>query len=119
MRSRRRSGWVARCGAGYAQAESLFSQTPAIQARVLGPDNPETAETKYNAAGFEALRGNPDKAIALITDAVDHALAPYIDMGIAKDTDLSSLHNDPRFAALVAHARQVSRSKSAPARPSN
>jgi hypothetical protein len=42
-----------------------------------------------------------------------------IDLGIGKDTDLSSLHNDPRIAALVAHAQQVAVSRSAPAHSSN
>jgi hypothetical protein len=28
-----------------------------------------------------------------------------------KDSDLDSLHGDPRFAALVAHAKQVAEAK--------
>jgi len=90
----------------YAQAEALYTQTLEIQKRVLGPDNPDTAETKYNMGCLEAQRGDKDRAITLLRDAVDHGLAPYIDLGMAKDTDLTSLHNDPRFAALVAHAKQ-------------
>jgi serine/threonine protein kinase/tetratricopeptide (TPR) repeat protein len=95
----------------YAQAEALLTQTFEIQKRVLGPENPSTAVTVYNLGGVAARRGDKDKAIALLSQSVDHGLLPWVDLGIEKDTDLASLHDDPRFAALVTHAKQVAATK--------
>jgi eukaryotic-like serine/threonine-protein kinase len=95
----------------YAQAETLGMQTWEIKKRVLGPEHPDTALTVYNLGCVAAHRGDKDKAIALLRQSVDHGLYPYIDMGIEKDTDLTSLHGDPRFAALVAHAKEVAATK--------
>jgi eukaryotic-like serine/threonine-protein kinase len=99
----------------YAQAEALYAQTLEIRKRVLGPESPGIASLKYNLGCLEARQGNKDKAIAVLSDAVDHGLAPGDDLHMATDTDLTSLHNDPRFTALVAHARQVVASTSAAA----
>ena len=94
----------------YAQAEVLFTQTLEIQKRVLGPEHPDIAETLYNLGCLAARRGDKNQAIALLSQSVDHGLPPRDDLGMDKDTDLSSLHGDPRFAALVAHAKQVAES---------
>lgn len=94
----------------YAQAEVLFTQTLEIQKRVLGPEHPDIAETLYNLGCLTARRGDKNQAIALLSQSVDHGLPPRDDLGMDKDTDLSSLHGDPRFAALVAHAKQVAES---------
>ena len=91
----------------YSQAEELLAQTLGIQKRVLGPEHPATAETVYNLGMLAARRGDKDRAIALLSESVDHGLAPLDDMGIEEDSDLASLHGDPRFAALVAHAKRV------------
>jgi eukaryotic-like serine/threonine-protein kinase len=99
----------------YAQAEALYAQTLEIRKRVLGPESPGIAGLKYNMGCLEARQGNKDKAIALLSDAVDHGLPPGDDLHMATDTDLTSLHNDPRFTALVAHARQMVASASAAA----
>jgi hypothetical protein len=66
-------------------------------------------------ARLEARRGDKDKAVALLSDAVNHGLPPSVDAGIEKDTDLASLHNDPGFTALIPHAKQLVASKSAAA----
>jgi len=95
----------------YAQAEALFTQTFEIQKRVLGPENPLTAVTVYNLGGVAARQGDKDKAIALLSQSVDHGLLPWVDLEIEKDPDLISLHGDPRFAALVVHAKQVAEAK--------
>ena len=95
----------------YAQAEALFTRTLEIQKRVVGPENPLTAVTVYNLGGVAARQGNEDKAIALLSQSVDHGLLPWVDLEIERDTDLSSLHGDPRFAALVVHAKQVAETK--------
>ena len=95
----------------HAQAESLLVQTLEIRKRVFGPEHPETAATLYNLGCFAARRGDQDQAFALFSQSVDHGLPPYLDLGMEKDSDLDSLHGDPRFAALVAHAKQVAEAK--------
>jgi len=41
-----------------------------------------------------------------LRQAVDHGLPPRIDLNIEKEPYFNSLHGDPRFAALVAHAKE-------------
>ncbi len=95
----------------FAQAEALFTQTLEIQKRVLGPEDHRTAETVYNLGCVAARRGDKDRAIALLSQSVDHGLRPNMDLGIEKDTDLASLQSDPRFVVLVAHAKQAAEAK--------
>jgi eukaryotic-like serine/threonine-protein kinase len=103
----------------YEQTEALYSQALEIKQRVLGPENPATALTSYNMGCLEALRGDKDKAIVWLRDAIDHGLSPQIDLAMEKDSDLTSLYHDPRFTALVAHAKQMAAAKSAPAHASD
>ena len=95
----------------HAQAEALLVQTLEIRKSVFGSEHPETATTLYNLGCFAARRGDQDQAFALFSQSVDHGLPPYLDLGMEKDSDLDSLHGDPRFAALVAHAKQVAEAK--------
>jgi eukaryotic-like serine/threonine-protein kinase len=95
----------------YAQAESLDNQLLEARKRVLGPESADAAETEYNLACLAAQRGDKDRAIALLSHSVDHGLTPFGAFGIENDTDLTSLHGDPRFVALVAHAKQVAEAK--------
>jgi serine/threonine protein kinase len=90
----------------YEDAEKLFRQTLDLEGRVLGPDQPETAETRYDLACLLARRGQVEEALSLLQQAVDHGLHPRIDLKIDKEPDFNSLHADPRFAALVAHAKE-------------
>jgi len=91
----------------YAQAEALYTQELEIRKRILGLEHPDTAETLYNLACAAAQRGDKDRSIALLSQSVDHGLPRNGDLEIENDTDLTSLHGDPRFVALVAHAKQV------------
>ena len=95
----------------YEEAESLFRQTLGLQGRVLGPDQPETAETRHNLAGLLAQRGQTEVALSLLLQAIDHGLPPRVDLGIETDPMFNSLHGDPRFAALVAHAKKLADAK--------
>ena len=95
----------------YPEAEALYTETLEIQKRVLGPEHPDTAATLYDLACVAARRGDKDRAIALLGQTVDHGLDPRGDLGIEKDSDLTALHGDPRFSALVAHAKQVAETK--------
>src|SRR6266481_5545877 len=90
----------------YAQAEVTFSQLLEIERRVNGPGSPGAASAKYNWACLEARQGNKDKAMALLSDAVDHGLPPYFASGMGRDAGLTSLHDDPRFIAMVADVKK-------------
>ena len=92
----------------YEEAEKRFHRTLDLETRVLGPDQPETAETKYDLACLLARRGKTEEALALLRQAVDHGLQPRIDLKIESEPNLQSLYADPRFAALVVHAKAVS-----------
>jgi eukaryotic-like serine/threonine-protein kinase len=95
----------------YPQAEQLAVQTLEIQKRVLGPEHPSTAVSLYNLGCAAARRGDKDRAIALLSQSVDHGLSLRLDLGMEQDRDLAPLHGDSRFAVLVAHANQVAEAK--------
>lgn len=88
------------------EAEKQFRDALQLEKRVLGPDQPETANSAYNLARILAQRGQVDEAISLLQQAVDHGLHPRIDLKIEKEPQFASLRRDPRFVALVAHAKQ-------------
>ena len=90
----------------YDEAEKLQRDTLDIQRRVLGPDHPDAAMSTYNLGGIALQKGKPDEALSLLRNAVDHGLAPNIALYMEKDPDLELLHGDPRFATLVAHAKE-------------
>jgi len=90
----------------YAEAEKLLRETVDVQRRVLGPEDPETASSTYNLGCLAALQGRRVEALLLLREAVDHGLRAFIDLGLDKDPDLKSLHEDPRFDVLVAHAKE-------------
>jgi len=79
-----------------------------LEGRVLSPDQPETAATKYDLATILARNGQIDEALSFLGQAVDHGLPPRMALDIPNDPLLNPLHGDPRFAALVAHAKQKS-----------
>jgi predicted negative regulator of RcsB-dependent stress response len=93
------------------EAKKLYHQALDIEVRVLGPDQPETAEVKYDLATVLVRGGQIDEALSLLQQAVDHGLPPLNALNMEKDPVLDSLHSDPRFAALVAHAKQVAAQK--------
>ena len=85
-------------------SEKLLQQALEVERRVLGPDQPEIAVTIYSLGTLAAKRGNAGEAFALLTEAVD-GLPPREAEKIGEDPDLKPLHGDPRFNALVAHAK--------------
>jgi non-specific serine/threonine protein kinase/serine/threonine-protein kinase len=89
----------------YAQAEKELRPALEMERRVLGPDHPNTAASTYSLACLEALQGKRAQALILLREALDHGLPSWTAKDIATDTDLKSLHGDPRFAALVARAQ--------------
>ena len=65
---------------------------------------PQPSETSYNLSCIAALQGHQEEAFSLLPEAVDHGIGATVDVG--QDPDLKSLHSDPRFAVLVAHAKE-------------
>jgi len=88
------------------EALKLYGETLDLEQRVLGPDQPETAVTRYSLACILARRGQTEEALSALRQAIDHGLHPRMDLGIEKEPFFNSLHGDPRFAALVAHAKE-------------
>ena len=71
--------------------------------RVLGDDHPETANTLYSLACFEASRGNPAKSLAWLSESITAGFV-HADW-MAGDPYLLPVHG-PEFDALVERARQ-------------
>ncbi|MGA2988491.1 MAG: serine/threonine-protein kinase [Terriglobia bacterium] len=93
------------------QAETLFRQTLDLEAHILGPDQPETAQTRYDLAALLVRRGKIDEALSLMREAIEHGLHARVDLSIENDPNFKSLHTDPRFTALVAHAKKAAAHK--------
>lgn len=91
----------------FAEAEKLFREIVEIRRRTLGPEHPNTVFSEYDLACVLAHEGRRTEALAVLRESVDHGLPASWVLGIDKDPDLKSLHGDTRFAALVAHAKEV------------
>jgi serine/threonine protein kinase len=87
-------------------AQAMLRETRDAQRRVLGPDHPDTATTTYNLACLAARQGEHDEALALLREAFEHGLAPNVGLAMKEDSDLATLHGDPRFEALVMEANR-------------
>lgn len=90
----------------YPEAEQTDREIREIQQRILPPDSLDTARSTYDMACLEALQGHRNQALPLLREAVDHGLGPNEMLALQNDDDLKSLRGDPRFTALVAHARE-------------
>ena len=90
----------------YSEAEKLCRETLEIRSRVLGPEHRDTATSKYELAGLLARQGRKNEALATLRDAVDHGLPAGTDLYIDQEPDFQSLHDEPRYPALLAHARE-------------
>ena len=93
----RRSGQVRR--GGKAAAPDTGS------AVFWGPRAP-AADTTYNLACLAVRRGRRDEAFSLLREAMQHGLSPAQALGIETDPDLKAFHEDARFAAIIARAKQ-------------
>jgi len=86
----------------YADAEKMFRDVILTAEQTNQPAT--VAEAWYNFACAEAARGRADDAFADLDRAVGDGL---ISPGeLSADPELKSLHGDPRFDALVAHAKE-------------
>src|SRR5215469_4994106 len=90
----------------YPEAEKMYREALDGRHRALGDDHPDTAATAYGLACVQALEGKRNEAFANLEFAVAHQLKSESRQGLEKETDLRSLHDDPRFASLVVKAQQ-------------
>ena len=90
----------------YAEAEKLCRETLEIRRRVLGSEHPDTALSAYELSGLLARQGRGNEALSFLHHAVDHGLEPSLALGLENEDDFKTLRNDPRFIALVAHAKE-------------
>jgi len=89
----------------YEEAEKLLGETLQSQRRLFGPDNPRTVKSVYNMACLEAQMGKREEAFKFLNESVEHGMTPRRAQHMESDTDLKSLHGDPRFALLVVRAK--------------
>ena len=54
----------------------MFLQALDVEARALGPDQPETAQTRYDFACLLVRSGQVGEAFSLLGQAIDHGLPP-------------------------------------------
>lgn len=62
--------------------------------------------TRYDLACLLARGGQIEEGLSLLRQAVGHGLPPRIELNLEKDPRFHSLQGDPRFAALLAHAKE-------------
>jgi len=55
---------------------------------------------------MEARKGNRSEALSLLQQSLDHGLPKIRALEMEYDPDLTSLHGDPRFIAMVAEVKQ-------------
>jgi len=89
----------------YAEAEKLERDTVDLRTRGSGPDHPWTAGAVYDLACILARSGRRDEAITFLRQSLEHGLLPSA-LGIESDSDLKSLHGDPRFDGMVTSAKE-------------
>ena len=91
----------------YAEAEKLVREALNVERQVLGPKHPETAMGTYNLGCVLALEGKRGEAFLLLREAVDDDLFSRLGIHtIEQDSDLLSLHGDPRWNVLISAAKQ-------------
>ena len=86
-------------------AEKLLGETIGTERRLFGPDNPRTVKAVYNMACLEAQMGKREEAFKFLKESVEHGMTARRAQHLEVDSDLKSLHSDPRFAALVTRAK--------------
>jgi len=91
----------------FDEAERLFRDSIAAATKAGRPE--PIADAWYNFACAAAVAGHHRDALEYLGNAVDHGFANPGQMGV--DSDLKSLHGDPRFDSLLAKAGQAAAPK--------
>jgi len=86
----------------YGEAETLYDE--AVQRASKAQAKGLLGLAWYNFACGAAVAGHRDEALEYLRRAVDLGSEYALDMDT--DNDLKSVHGDPRFTALVAHAKE-------------
>ena len=94
-----------------AEAEKLQMEALELRRRILRAGHPDIALAAYALAGMEALEGRREESLKLLHDALEHNLPRQETLEMETEPDFKPLHGDPRFDALVAHAKQVAAQK--------
>src|SRR5215469_12496203 len=89
----------------YEESEKEFRNALDIETRIFGPEQAETAETKYDLASLVARKGQIEEALEFLDQAVGHGLPPLVASRMDTDPFLVPLHGNPRFAELIARAK--------------
>jgi serine/threonine protein kinase len=89
----------------YEESEREFRDALEIETRIFGPYQPETAQTKCDLASLLARKGQIEEALSLLNQAVGHGLPPLVASGIDKNPFFVPLRSNPRFAELIARAK--------------
>jgi tetratricopeptide (TPR) repeat protein len=91
----------------YGEAEPLFREAVRIASEQKSVTS--VGEAWYDFACGEAIAGHRDVALQYLRKAVELRWFETADM--ANDDDLKNLRGDPRFEALVAHAKVLTTTK--------
>ncbi len=95
------------------QAEEVLHSALETQKRLFGPQHRDPALTTYNLACVAALKGNANESFRLLRQAIEYA-APEVAQMIETDYAFKSLKIDPRFAEVVAYAKDKAKAGSHP-----
>jgi eukaryotic-like serine/threonine-protein kinase len=91
----------------YAESEKLGREALEIGRRVLGERDSILAIILYNLGALATKQGRNDQAISLLQQSIAAGLPPDDALSMPQDPDLKTLHGDPRFEALVTHAKEL------------
>jgi non-specific serine/threonine protein kinase/serine/threonine-protein kinase len=91
----------------YREAEAMLKEDLEKERHALAPGNPDLLATLYSLGVAEGKLGNKTEALARLREAVDQGLTRDDDLRLETDPLLTSLHDDPDFQQLAAHAKQI------------
>ncbi|MFT3912965.1 MAG: serine/threonine-protein kinase [Anaeromyxobacteraceae bacterium] len=88
-----------------AEADAELGALRDTYARKLGPAAPEVGTALYDLAWSATRRGDRDRALALLREALGHHLLPETALRMGRDNAFRPLFRDPGFLAVVEEAR--------------
>jgi eukaryotic-like serine/threonine-protein kinase len=94
----------------FVEAEKLKREVLEKYRHIYGSHHPETSVTEYDLACLVARQGRNSEAISILRQSLDDGIPAKVGLDIDSDSDLKSLHGDPRFEAIVAAAQKQANS---------